>query len=109
MTSSMRRLAASASRAGLTRNLIRRGSRIFEAIMGHQRLFCGAHRDGIARAVLHRGGEQPVDARPGLADLGRERIAEAALERPQQRLADDLVVLRLDAVAAMAGTQGLHL
>src|SRR5262245_8523673 len=39
-----------------------------------------------ATAHLHRGGQGAVDARPCVADLGRECLAQPVIERPQERL-----------------------
>src|ERR1043165_9630782 len=60
------------------------------------------HGSDFVRAGLHRGGDEEIDAHPGALDLRRERIREPALERPDQRFADDLVMAVLHAVAGVA-------
>src|SRR5882672_2088165 len=55
---------------------------------GHPNISRG--KRGIAvdqrRPHPHGGGEQPVDPHPGFAHLVRESLAEAVIERPEQRL-----------------------
>ena len=68
------------------------------------RRFGGVH---IGRALDHDRGQRSVRRRPGGPDIGRERLAEPLLERPEQRLAHCRVVLLADAVACMATAECL--
>ena len=56
----------------------------------------------------HHAGEHVVDLGPGRGGLGRELGAEPLLQRPQQRRANDVVVLVPDAVAGVAPAERLH-
>src|ERR1051326_1727452 len=56
----------------------------------------------------HRVREEGVGGGPCRMHFGRERFAEAFLERPQQRDCNELVVPRLDAVAGVAAAKRAH-
>src|SRR5437899_2902401 len=56
----------------------------------------------LAGRRYHDAGEQAVGGCPGLADRRRESLAKTRLERLDQRLADDRIVMLLDAVADVA-------
>src|SRR5690348_15141299 len=60
------------------------------------------HGQGVAGSRLHRLGQQPVGAGPGGLHLGGELRAQALAKRPEQRLADGVVVLVADVVARVA-------
>src|SRR5262245_34792423 len=63
---------------------------------------------GLHRARLHGCGEHVVDLGPGGANLRREGLTEAALERPKQRFTDEQIMFRRHAVARMAHPKRFH-
>src|SRR5947209_556728 len=57
------------------------------------------------RRVFHGVGDEVVHRGPRVARLGGERVAQAVLERPQQRFAKGRVVLLLHAVRGVAPSE----
>ena len=70
---------------------------------------CGQRRRGRvgARILLHRRREGAVHGRPCVAQVGAERVAEPAFERPQQRRTDRRTVRLADAVAGVAMAESM--
>lgn len=62
----------------------------------------------LGRASEHGVGDDGVNLDPGTLDLWRELVAESRVEGGEQRLADDGVVLRGDAVGNVASAHALE-